>query len=397
MEDKTIKGFSKMRKRDKVKWIVETFFKDPDAVRRELASYWHKSEEQQKVLDGFSENTISNFHMPFSVAPNFLINDKVYAIPMVIEESSVVAAASSAAKYWMSKGGIKATVIGTVKIGQIHFVCHQDEVILRSFFEDCKQALIDTCKPLTKNMEARGGGILGTELIAFPEEPNYYQIRMSFETCDSMGANFINTILEEYAKLFAQKHIDDYGTKSRMQIIMCILSNYTPDCLVRAEVSCPISALGNAVVLATGNDFRAVESCGHTYAARNGSYQSLSHCSLEDDTFKFWLEVPMALGTVGGLTSLHPIAKRSIEMLGSPTAKELMQIVAAVGLAQNFSAIKSLVTTGIQQGHMKMHLSNVLNQLKATEAEFKLAVEHFADKIVSHSAVREFLEGLRRV
>lgn len=434
MENRSIKGFSKLRKRDKVKWIVETFFKDPEAVRKELISYWHKSEEQQKVLDGFSENTISNFPMPYSVAPNFLINDKVYVVPMVIEESSVVAAASSAAKFWMDRGGIKATVISTTKVGQIHFVCHQDEVILRSFFEKTKEDLIAKCKPLTQNMEARGGGILGATLIEFPEEPNYYQIRMSFETCDSMGANFINTILEEYAKSFAQAHVDTYGDASHLQIIMCILSNYTPDCIVRAEVSCNIKELGeiggmsaerfahrfakgiriaeidpfratthnkgiyngiDAVVLATGNDFRAVESCGHTYAARDGQYRSLSHCSLEDDVFRFWLEVPMALGTVGGLTALHPIAKRSIELLGNPTAPELMQITAAVGLAQNFAAIRSLVTTGIQQGHMKMHLSNVLNQLKATEAEFKIAVDHFADKIISHSAVREFLDRLR--
>ncbi len=434
MEKRTISGFSKLRKRDKIKWIVETFFKDPDAVRRELIGYWHKSEAQQKVLDGFSENTISNFHMPFSVAPNFLINNKVFAIPMVIEESSVVAAASSSAKFWMDKGGFKTTIIGTQKVGQIHFVCHQDKVILDSFFQEAKAELITNCQHLTKSMEARGGGILDAKMIAFEEEPNYYQIRMTFETCDSMGANFINTILEEYAKLFAQKHMDTFASASHLQIIMCILSNYTPDCLVRAEVSCSIDELGNvgginankfahrfekavriaeidpyratthnkgiyngidAIVLATGNDFRAVESCGHTYAARDGQYRSLSHCKIEGNQFIFWLELPLALGTVGGLTTLHPIAKRSLEMLDHPTAMELMQITAAVGLAQNFAAIKSLVTTGIQQGHMKMHLSNLLSQLKATEHEFLLAVDHFKDRIISHTAVREFLEGVR--
>ncbi|MEL6122502.1 MAG: hydroxymethylglutaryl-CoA reductase, degradative [Bacteroidota bacterium] len=433
-KERTISGFSKLNKRGKIKWIVETFFKDPDAVRRELISYWLKNEEQQKVLDGFSENTISNFPMPFSVAPNFVVNGTPYAIPMVIEESSVVAAASSAAKYWMSRGGFKTTLLGTTKIGQIHLSSHQDEVILRSFFEDVCDDLIQEMSPLTSNMEARGGGIKAVSLLAFDEEPHYYQIRMTFETCDSMGANFINTVLEAYAQAFTKAHQSRFGDASHLEVIMCILSNYTPECIVRAEVKCQIDELGSvaglsakkfahrfakavriaeidpyratthnkgifngidAVVLATGNDFRAIEACGHTYASRDGQYRSLSHCTINGNDFRFWMDIPLALGTVGGLTKLHPIAKRSLELLGSPSAPELMQIVAAVGLAQNFAAVRSLVTTGIQQGHMKMHLSNVLYQLKATEGEFKLAIEHFKDKIVSHSAVREFLEVLR--
>jgi hydroxymethylglutaryl-CoA reductase len=400
----------------------------------ELVSYWHGSEEQQKVLDGFSENTISNFHMPFSVAPNFVINDTAFVVPMVIEESSVVAAASSAAKFWMNRGGIQSEVISTTKVGQIHLTCLQDFIILNKWFNTHKQTIISSLSQHTESMEARGGGILNTDIFEFEEEENYFQIRMEFETCDSMGANFINTILEAAAKEIVNLHQTTYGEDSHLQILMCILSNYTPDCLVRATVSCTIEELGkvaglsalqfahrfakavriaeidpyratthnkgifngvDSVVLATGNDFRAVESCGHTYAARDGQYRSLSHCEVTDTHFKFWLEMPMALGTVGGLTKLHPIAKRSIEMLGNPSAKELMQITAAVGLAQNFAAVKSLVTTGIQKGHMKMHLSNVLNQLKATEAEFRIAVDHFKDKVVSHKSVREFLENLR--
>ena len=433
-KNRTIKGFSKLNKRGKIKWIVENFFKDPEAVMHELASYWHGSEEQQKVIDGFSENTISNFHMPFSVAPNFVINDTAYVIPMVIEESSVVAAASSAAKFWMSRGGIKAEVISTTKIGQIHLTCLQDFVILKEWFNTHKQAITSSVKEHTESMESRGGGILNSDIFKFEEEPNYFQIRIEFETCDSMGANFINTVLEAAAKEIIRLHQNTYGEDSHLQVLMCILSNYTPDCLVRASVSCTIPELGkmaglsalqfahriakavriaeidpyratthnkgifngiDAVVLATGNDFRAVESCGHTYAARDGQYRSLSHCEVTDTHFNFWLEMPMALGTVGGLTKLHPIAKRSIEMLGNPSAKELMKITAAVGLAQNFAAVKSLVTTGIQKGHMKMHLSNVLNQLKATEVEFRMAVDHFKDKVVSHKSVREFLESLR--
>ena len=151
----------------------------------------------------------------------------------------------------------------------------------------------------------------------------------------------------------------------------------------------------DSVVIATGNDFRAVEACGHAYAARDGQYSSLSFCEVKDGVYRFWLDIPLAIGTVGGLTNLHPLAKRSLEMMGNPTANELMKIIATVGLAQNFAAVRSLVTTGIQKGHMKMHLMNILNHLEATEKEVKEAIIYFADKLVSFTAVREFLQLLR--
>ena len=151
----------------------------------------------------------------------------------------------------------------------------------------------------------------------------------------------------------------------------------------------------DAVVLATGNDFRAVEAGIHAYASRNGSYSSLSHASVENGIFKFWIEIPLALGTVGGLTSLHPLVKFAHEMLGNPSAQKLMQIVAATGLAQNFAALRSLTTTGIQEGHMKMHLNNILNQFDATSEERVKTKEHFAQNPVSHSSAVAFIKSLR--
>src|SRR5690606_10647142 len=213
-----------------------------------------------------------------------------------------------------------------------------------------------------------------------------------------------------------------------------ILSNYIPDCLVRAEVSCNVEDLTekntisgeafankflqavaiaevepfravthnkgimngiDAVVLATGNDFRAVEAGVHAYASRNGRYSSLSHAKIENGVFTFWIEIPLALGTVGGLTGLHPLVKLALEMLHKPTAKELMQIVAVAGLAQNFAAIRSLITTGIQQGHMKMHLLNILNQLEASPEEKVVLAEHFKTHHVNHSSVLQALKDLR--
>jgi hydroxymethylglutaryl-CoA reductase len=438
---KTISGFSKLSKTDKIKWVVKNFYKDPEQVMRELMGWWHHDEEQQKLLDGFSENTISNFPMPFGIAPNFLINGRAYAVPMVIEESSVVAAASSAAKYWLDRGGFHAQVLGTKKVGQVHFTWPGDVRKLESVFDELKTELRNDANPITANMEKRGGGVLDIELINFTHlEKGYYQLKATFETCDSMGANFINSVLESFAKTldrFISNHpIFDEGEDRDVNIIMSILSNYTPECLVRAWVECPVEKLGpfnggldaavlaekfrkavriahldphraathnkgifngiDAVVLATANDFRAVEACGHTYAARDGQYRSLSHCSIENGMFRFWLDIPLALGTVGGLTKLHPIAKHSLELLGHPSAEELMMIVACVGLAQNFAAVRSLVTTGIQQGHMKMHLANILNHLGAKGPEVESAMAHFEGKVVSFTGVREFLENIRQ-
>lgn len=406
---------------------------------KELKSYWLPNEQHQRLLDGFSENTISNFPLPYGVAPNFVINGNTYAVPMVIEESSVVAAASSAAKYWMNRGGFQVEIRDMVKTGQVHFYWQGPQQGLEDAFPRLKEKLIDDTKSITANMEKRGGGILSITLIPkIDEEPNYYQLKADFNTCDSMGANFINSVLEQFSKTllawFEQETSFDEKYREA-DVIMSILSNYTPNCLAVAKVTCPVSDLHSgvegmssdefasrfyraikiaridtyratthnkgifngidAVVLATGNDFRAIEACGHTHAARDGQYRSLSQCSLHDGQFTFWLEIPLAVGTVGGLTSLHPIAKRSLELLGHPNAEELMAIIAATGLAQNFAAVKSLITTGIQKGHMRLHLQNIMHSFDASAAELEAAETYFSDKVVSFAAAREFLDKYR--
>lgn len=440
MQEKTISGFSKLSKRGKIRWIVENFFKDPENVTRELMSFWHADKEQQRILDGFSENTISNFYLPFGVAPNVVINNKTYAVPMVIEESSVVAAASSAAKFWMSRGGFNAEVVSTKKVGQVHFSWKGEGAKLEAYFPELEARLRKDAAMITANMEKRGGGVLDIVPKDMTHlEPDYFQLLVTFETCDSMGANFINSVLEAFGsslEQFITEHPDFTDEERDVEIIMAILSNYTPECRVRAWVECPVEALFgacntmdglgfaqkfykairiaqvdphratthnkgifngiDAVVLATGNDFRAIEACGHTYAARDGQYRSLSDCSIEDGIFKFWMDLPIAVGTVGGLTRLHPIARRSLELLGNPGAEELMMIITTIGLAQNFAAVRSLITTGIQKGHMRMHLINILNHLEASEKEMKEALTYFKDKVVSFTAVREFLELFRK-
>ncbi len=440
MQDKLVTGFSKWSKADKLHWLTQTFTAQADVADTELRSFWHADERLQRTLDGFSENTVSNFHLPYGIAPNFVINGRAYAVPMVIEESSVVAAASSAAKYWAERGGFRAEVLGTVKLGQVHFLWHGQPEHLQQVFPRLEQRLRQDAAYLTANMEKRGGGILRIELLNLSQqEPGLYQLLAGFETCDSMGANFINSVLEAFETSledFIQQCPDLPADERKVEVIMSILSNYTPGCLVSAWVECPVDRLGepgreteartmaerfrmavriaqidpyravthnkgimngiDAVVLATANDFRAIEACAHAYAARDGQYRSLSHCTIEQGIFHFQLDIPLALGSVGGLTKLHPLAARTLEILGHPSAAELMTIVASVGLAQNFAAVRSLVTTGIQHGHMRMHLMNILQHLGAAESETAAACAWFADKVVSFSSVRDYLQQLRQ-
>lgn len=430
----TVSGFSKLNKEEKIQWLSSQVEGEAKTLVDSLKNFWHQDGSIQARFDEFSENTLSNFDLPFGIAPNFEINGKTYAVPMVIEESSVVAAASLGAKFWLERGGFKAKVISTTKVGQVHFKWQGPKAKLEKFFNDQKDVLLNNLSHLTVNMEKRGGGITALELVDMTDKiENYWQLKLSAQTCDAMGANFINSILEEMAQLFKSMvlYSDVFeASEKEVLIIMCILSNYTPDCVVECSVSCPIADLGevngfsaelfaekfataveiaivdpnravthnkgimngiDSVVLATGNDFRAIEACTHAYAARDGQYRSLTKVSLSDDTFTFSIKIPLAVGTVGGLTSLHPLAKTSLAILGNPSAQELMMIMAAVGLAQNFGAVKSLVTTGIQKGHMKLHLLNIMGQLGATPEQVENGKQYFADKVVSYTAVRNFL------
>lgn len=435
---KTISGFSKLSKSKKIDWIVDTYFSNKEDAKHIIKQYWNSNDKLQQLHDEFIENTITNYYLPLGVAPNFLINGTSYTIPMAIEESSVVAAASKAAKFWYDRGGFKAEVLSTTKIGQVHFIYNGKTETLQKYFDSVKSKLFAETESLTKNMQKRGGGILDIELRDKTKDiKGYYQLHATFETLDAMGANFINSCLEQFAKTFKSEahHFELFTSDEKnIQIVMSILSNYVPNCLVRAEVSCKIEELSDdkkvsseefaakflqavniaevepyravthnkgimngidAVVLATGNDFRAVEAGVHAYASRNGRYSSLTHAKIENGIFTFWIEIPLALGTVGGLTNLHPLVKLSLEMLHKPSAKELMKIVAVAGLAQNFAALRSLTTTGIQEGHMKMHLMNILNQFEATDNEKIILVDHFKTNVVTHNAVVDAINKLR--
>ena len=431
-----VEGFSKFSKEEKINWIEKNYFENlPNPI---LKKYWNNDISLQKIHDEFTENTISNFYLPLGVAPNFLIDKKDYTIPMVIEESSVIAAACKAAKFWRTKGGFKTSIKSFKKTGQVHFIYSGNKTDLIDFFKINKSKFFEDCNSITSNMVKRGGGIIDIELLDKTNDiENYFQLNAIFDTVDSMGANFINSCLEQFASTFKNEAIKSTQLKTEtypIDVIMSILSNYVPECLVRAEVSCNVNSLAiqnglsgkeyadkfiraieiaktqttravthnkgvmngiDSVVIATGNDFRAVEAGVHAYAAKDGNYKSLTDASLIEDVFKFWIEIPLALGTVGGITNLHPLVKWSLDLLGNPNAQDLMKIVAVAGLAQNFGAINSLITTGIQKGHMKMHLINILNSLDANENEKNKLLDIFKTNIVSYSSVKKELENLR--
>ena len=241
-----VSGFSKKTKAEKLDWISQQFH-NPSQALEVLHNYNHSDQALQTLHDEFIENALTNFYMPLGVAPNFIINGKTLTIPMAIEESSVVAAASNAAKFWSTKGGFKATIIGTEKVGHVHFMYHGDVQKLNRFFEQYRAVLLASTDEITHNMRSRGGGITALSLVDKSDAiSDYYQLDVRFETQDAMGANFINSCLEQLGttlKALAAKHPDFSEKEKAIEVVMSILSNYVPNCMVEAAVSCPVNEL----------------------------------------------------------------------------------------------------------------------------------------------------------
>ncbi len=430
-----IEGFSGLNRADKIK-LAATYTGDPDNFIQILQHHWHPDQVQQKRYEEFTENVVSNYFLPYSLAPNFRINGKNYLVPMVTEESSVVAAAASAAKFWWPLGGFSTRILEMDKAGHIHFIWKGNHRKISDLVSEIEPGFREVLMPVTGKMTGRGGGIRSIRLRDCSGSlEGYYQIEVIFNTSDAMGANFINTCLETMAD-YMRHQADLRGLSDRLEIIMAILSNYTPGCTVSCSVECKVQDLsvlhpdGNgqafarkfetaakiarhnvhravtqnkgifngidAVLMATGNDFRAAEAAGHAWASKDGTYRGLTEVELKNDVFSCRIEIPLSVGVVGGLTRSHPMAGASLMLLGNPDAAGLMAIAASTGLASNFSAIRALITGGIQQGHMRMHLMNILNQLGATESEKQQAFQFFKQEAVSYSGVSAFIDMLRK-
>ena len=429
-----LSGFSKFNRKQRLDYISQFSDLKTDEVPC-FYDYDAPREDQQLVYSEMIENYIGNFPVPMGLVTNMMINGELFIVPFATEESSVIAAASKAAKFWAERGGFKATICGTTKKGQVHFTWNGNPENIKALFSEIKIQLLSATHSITNKMRQRGGGITDISLVNQTSElQDYYQIDVSFDTSDAMGANFINSCLEKISSVLQVSDKLNYaGTK--VEIIMSILSNYTPDCKVRCWVECPAEMIAgwnnkltsndiltrfkqsvdianidisravthnkgifngiDAVLLATGNDIRATAASAHAYASRDGRYKGLTSLQITDKTFRYELEIPMAIGTVGGITQIHPAVKRALTILKYPDAQKLMMIAAASGLASNFAAIASLITTGIQAGHMKMHLSNILNQLNANSNERNAVQVHFQKQEVSYAAVEDFIQQIR--
>ncbi|MHC1706642.1 MAG: hypothetical protein AB9842_03855 [Bacteroidales bacterium] len=437
MKGRIIKGFSKLTEQEK-RSLVASLCINPEEALPLMESFIFSDEKLRELFMDMSENTISSHHLPYGIAPNFIINNNIYHVPMVIEESSVIAAAASSARFWSERGGFKIIDLKATKLGHVYFRWFRQPGELKSLWPAIRPVLLNRLKEFTANMEKRGGGVSSLDLMddTFRVD-KLFRLKAEFETVNSMGANFINTCLEELAKgLAEQLNTGEDLVNPPCQVVMSILSNYTDQCVVTVEIGCERKGLKgitnglsvdefaekvalayeiarkdvyravthnkgimngvDSVLLATGNDFRSAEAAAHAYASRSGSYRALSWCELDANNISIKLQIPLSVGTVGGITNLHPLARMSLEILGNPDAPELMSIIASVGLASNFSAVSSLVTTGIQKGHMKLHITNILNILNADPRQRQEAINYFEGKTVSFAAVKEFLDGKYR-
>jgi len=411
---------------------IAGFYNMPVNDRRMLISKMHQlSEAEEQDLcslaslpldkaDKMIENVIGTFSLPLGLGLNFLINDKEYTVPMAVEEPSIIASASHIAKIVRNAGGFTTEATDRVMIGQIQVIGCPDFFTAKKDILAHKTDLIEEANAAYPSIVARGGGAKDIDVRVLNEgaSTSYSQmlvLHVYIDTCDAMGANIINTMVESLAPTIEQL------TKGK--VFLRILSNYADRCIARAKCTIPPKLLavegfsGEAVrdgvvhayefaasdpyravthnkgimngidpiVIATGNDWRAVEAGAHAYAAKDGQYGSMTTWSVDErGNLVGELELPMSVGIVGGATRVHPMAKLALKILDIASASELAQVIVAVGLAQNLGALKALVTDGIQKGHMTLHSRSVALAAGATGD----MVDIVAEKLVESKDIR---------
>jgi hydroxymethylglutaryl-CoA reductase len=416
------KGFSKLTREERFQRLIEM-----GAITQDDAAYLHKGGIQEMGLaDRFVENVIGYFQLPLGVATNFCIDGRDYVIPLAVEETSIIAALSKTAKWIKQQGRIITKVEGHCILGQIQFAKVQDFEKLSRIFDANKAFLIEKVnQEVAANMVRRGGGVVFLQLrpLKRPDGFDMAVIHLSMNSCDAMGANIINQVLE-----YLKPPIEQLTNE---QVTMCILSNLNDQKITTATVIIDNveESLGlrleeaslfaeidpyraathnkgvmngiDPVVIATGNDWRAVEAGVHAYASRNGTYQAITRWRYHQGTLTGEITAPIIVGTVGGVTSLHPTAKMCLRMMGIESANHLSRIIAAVGLVQNLGAITALCTDGIILGHMKLHIDNVLMAAGAIGGEIPLLkkqLQHslIANKQLSVNHACELLSAIRQ-
>jgi len=414
---------------------IEGFYKLPIAERvRIVKDFAGLTDDEAKALTGASvdptiadrmvENAVGSFPLPLGIATNFRINGKDYLIPMAIEEPSVVAAASNAAKMARDKGGFRTSSTAPIMIGQIQVTGVKDPTAVQNRILEKKADLLSLANNQDPMLVKLGGGARDVEVrtIETREGPNVI-VHILVDVRDAMGANAVNTMAEATAPLIEEI--------SGGKVYLRILSNLAVHRLARAQAVWSKEAIGgpevvegvmqaylfaeadpfrcathnkgvmngvDAVILATGNDTRAIEAGAHSYAARTGTYKPLTTFGrTQEGDLMGTIELPMAVGLVGGATKVHPTARACVKLLGVKSAQELGEIVASVGLAQNFAALRALATVGIQKGHMTLHAKNIVMSVgcppELVDEVVKIIV---AEKKIRMDRAQEVIAELKR-
>lgn len=347
---------------------------------------WFERPLPTDVRDKLIENVVGSFALPLGIATNFIVNGREVLVPMAVEESSVIAAASHGAKLARKHGGFTARAAASVMTAQVQLVDVPDFGIAQRNVHASVEAIARAARAAAGGLEARGGGYRGLKVRTVDTEAGKcLVVHLFVDVRDAMGANAVNSVAEAVAPVLAEV------TGGRA--LLRILTNFADERVVTASAVFDKEELGgasvvgdivrawafadadpyratthnkgamngiDAVVMATGNDWRAVEAGAHAWAARRGRYRSLTTFRVDDDgNLSGSIDLPLAVGIVGGMTRLHPAAQASLKLLGVTTAGGLAEIAASVGLAQNLSALRALVTEGIQEGHMRLHAANL--------------------------------------
>jgi len=410
-----IPGFYNMTVEDRKKHIIELF----DLTEADAAQLLNPVSLPEETADKMIENVVGTFSLPLGLGLNFTINDKDYVIPMAVEEPSIIASASYIAKIVRDAGGFTTEATERIMIGQIQVVgCPDFQQAKEAIYQE-KDILIQAANDAYPSLVERGGGAVDLDVRILNEEGSKYSqmlvVHLYVNTCDAMGANIINTMAESLAPVV--EHLTEG------KVYLRILSNYADRCLAKAKCVIPPRLLDSEgftgeqvrdgvvhayefaasdpyravthnkgimngidpVIIATGNDWRAVEAGAHAYASRSGQYGSMTTWSTDDEgNLVGELELPMSLGIVGGASRVHPMAKVAYKLLRVESAKELAQVVVAVGLAQNLGALKALATDGIQKGHMALHSRSVAMAAGATGE----MVDMIAEKLIEKKEIR---------
>ena len=417
-------GFSKKSYHERLELLRAQALLSPEKQR----SLEQDEQVSLAVADQLSENVVGTFSLPYSIIPELLVNGQDYTVPYVTEEPSVVAAASYASKIIKRAGGFTAQVHQRQMIGQVALYQVADPEQAQEKIASKKAELLELANQAYPSIVKRGGGARDLHVEQIKGETDFLVVYLYVDTQEAMGANMLNTMLEALKPVLEEL--------SQGQSLMGILSNYATDSLVTA--SCRIAfrylspqkeqgreiaekiALASqfaqtdpyraathnkgifngidAILIATGNDWRAIEAGAHAFASRDGRYQGLSQWKLdmEREELVGEMTLPMPVATKGGSIGLNPRVALSHELLGSPSAKELAQIIVSIGLAQNFAALKALVSTGIQQGHMKLQAKSLALLAGASETEVAPLVERLiAEKTFNLETAQRYLEILR--